>query len=209
MPLNRIGKKSLPYRANRNALFVSVAYRLAGWTVGNISATRTMSETYYLHQTPRSLAEALVALTPLEEGDVVLEAFKGEGAFYDALPPFVKKEWCEASQGRDYTHFTGSADWVISNPPYRLVSDGKAVNALWLLLDYFSTRVAKGIGFLINDKCLSSLTPNRLNILAERGLHLTSLTICSVKKWRGRYYYLLFTKGEPAEAFRFLLPNYE
>jgi hypothetical protein len=166
-----------------------------------------MSETYLLHQTPRSLAADLIALTPLQEGDVVLEPFKGEGAFYDSLPATVRKEWCEASQGRDYTDFTGSVDWVISNPPYRLDVGETRVNALWLLLDYFSTRVGKGIGFLINDKCLSSLTPTRLNVLSGRGLHLTSMTVCSVKKWRGRYYYLLFTKGDPG-AFRFLLPNY-
>lgn len=168
-----------------------------------------MDETYFFHQTPRKLAEDLIALTPLEEGDVVLEAFKGEGAFYDALPSFVVKHWCEATQGRDYTHFTGSTHWVISNPPYRLVLGDKRVNALWLLLDYFSTRVAKGIGFLINDKCLSTLTPKRLNTLAERGLHLTKMVICSVKRWRGRYYYVLFTKGEPVETYSFLLPNYE
>jgi hypothetical protein len=170
-----------------------------------------LMETYFLHQTPRTLAIDLVALTPLEEDDIVLEAFKGEGAFYDALPSYVRPEWCETSQGRDYKDFTGTADWVISNPPYRLeLQDGKRVNALWPLLDYFSTRVAKGIGFLINDKCLSTLTPRRLQILAERGLHLTKLVVCSVKKWRGRYYYVLFTKTEePVETFRFLLPNYE
>jgi hypothetical protein len=167
-------------------------------------------ETYFLHQTPRKLAEDLVALTPLEAGDLVLEAFKGEGAFYDALPHFVRKEWCEATQGRDYKDFTGTADWVVSNPPYRLVvEDEKRVNALWLLLDYFSTRVAKGIAFLINDKCFSTLTPKRLDTLAQRGLHLTNMVVCSVKKWRGRYYYVIFQKGDSRDAFQFLLPNYE
>jgi hypothetical protein len=167
-------------------------------------------ETYFLHQTPRTLATDLVAQTPLEEGDLVLEAFRGEGAFYDAFPTFVRKDWCETSQGRDYKDFTGTADWVITNPPYRLEDEnGKRVNALWLLLDYFSTRVAKGIGFLINDKCFSTLTPRRLSILHERGLHLTKGVVCSVKKWRGRYYYIVFTRGEPVETFQYLLPNYE
>jgi hypothetical protein len=167
-------------------------------------------ETYFLHQTPRTLAADLVALTPLEENDLVLEAFRGEGAFYDALPNFVRKDWCEKSQGRDYTDFTGTADWIISNPPYRLeLEDGKRVNALWPLLDYFSTRAAKGIGFLINDKCFSTLTPRRLHILAEREMHLTKVVVCSVKKWRGRYYYIVFTKSEPTETIQYLLPNYE
>ena len=168
-----------------------------------------MSETYFLHQTPSSLASDLIALTPLEEGDVVLEAFKGEGAFYNAFPNFVHKEWCEQSEGREYTDFKSTAHWVITNPPYRLTVGDKRVNALWLLLDYFSTRVVKGIGFLINDKCLSTLTPKRLETLAQRGLHLTKMVVCSVKKWRGRYYYILFEKREPVDTFQFLLPNYE
>ena len=167
-------------------------------------------ETYFIHRTSRALATDLIALTPLEEDDLVLDAFKGEGAFYDALPSYVRKEWCETSQGRDYKDFGGTTDWVISNPPYRLQNEtGKRVNALWLLLDYFSTRVVKGIGFLINDKCFSALTPRRLQTLAERGLHLTKLVVCSVKQLRGRYYYIIFTKSEPVETFQYLLPNYE
>jgi hypothetical protein len=166
-----------------------------------------MSDTYFLHQTPTSLARDLLDLTPLENGDLVLEPFKGEGAFYDSFPTHVRKEWCETTQGRDYTAFEGTPDWVISNPPYRLDVEGKRINALWLLLDYFSQRATKGIGFLINDKCLSSLTPVRLGVLAQRGFYLTKMVVCSVKKWRGRYYYLLFTRT-PVEAFQFLRTNY-
>ena len=165
-------------------------------------------DTYLLHQTPRSLATDLIALTPLGDGDVVLEPFRGEGAFYDALPACVEKHWCERELGRDYTDFAGRLDWVISNPPYRLDVEDKRINALWLLLDYFSVRVEKGIAFLINDKCLSSLTPRRLELLHQRGLHLVKMVVCSVKKWRGRYYYLIFQKGESG-AFTHLLKNYE
>jgi len=167
-----------------------------------------MEEAYILHQTPRTLAEDLIKLTPLEGGDVVLEPFKGEGAFYDALPPFVNKQWCESTQGKDYTDFIGVAQWVVSNPPYTLTVNNKKVNAVWLLLDYFSTRVSKGIAFLINDNCLSALTPKRLEILAGRDLYLTNMIVCSVKKWRGRYYYVIFQKGKKSDSFHFLLPNY-
>jgi len=166
-------------------------------------------ETYLLHQTPRSLAKDLLEQTPLTENDRVLEPFRGEGAFYDAFPPFIQKDWCEATQGRDYTAFEGTTDWVISNPPYRSEVGDKRVNALWILLSHFADKVTKGIAFLINDKCLSTLTPRRLQILAEHNLYLTKLIVCSVKKWRGRYYYLIFQKGTPSSSFVHLLPNYE
>jgi len=166
-------------------------------------------DTYLLHQTPRSLAHDLITRTPLAENDRVLEPFKGEGAFYDAFPSFVQKEWCEATAGRDYTSFEGTTDWVISNPPYRIDVGDKLINALWLLLSHFSTRATKGIAFLVNDKCLSTLTPRRLETLAERGFHMTNLIVCSVKKWRGRYYYLIFQKGVASPSFQHLLTNYE
>ena len=166
-----------------------------------------MDDTYFLHQTPRELAIDLIALTPLQEGDRVLEPFRGEGAFYDSYPSFVKKEWCEATQGKDYTTFTERVDWVVTNPPYRIETETKRVNALWLLLDYYSTRVDKGIAFLINDKCFSTLTPRRLDILAQRGFYLNKVLVCSVKKWRGRYYYIIFQK-QPNSSFQYLTKNY-
>lgn len=149
-------------------------------------------------------------MTPLKEGDLVLEPFKGEGAFYNSFPAHVRKDWTEATQGRDYTDYTETPDWVISNPPYRLEdADGKRTNALWVLLDYFSTRARKGIGFLINDKCFSTLTPRRLETLKERGFRMTHLVVCSVKKWRGRYYYVVFQKDETTCSIQHLLLNYE
>lgn len=164
--------------------------------------------TYLLHQTPRELATDLIRHTPLSDGDIVLEPFRGDGAFYDALPSGVQKEWCETTQGRDYQSHTEPIDWVVSNPPYRIdQDDGKRINAVWMLLDYFSPRVRKGIGFLINDKCFSALTPRRLEILAERGLRMTHLIVCSVKKWRGRYYYIVFQRTEHSPIFA-LRTNY-
>ena len=136
-----------------------------------------------------------------------MEPFRGEGAFYDSFPSFVEKEWCEKEKGKDYTTHTTPIDWVISNPPYRIEVGDKRINALWLLLDYFSTLSRKGIAFLVNDKCLSTLTPRRLEILHQRGFHLTRMVLCSVKKWRGRYYYVIFEKKDPT-FFAHLLPNY-
>lgn len=159
-------------------------------------------DTYTLHQTPPDLARELIARTPLVPGDVVLEPFKGEGAFFNSFPSFVKAEWCETTLGKDYTAAETPVDWVITNPPYRLETPTGLKNSLWVLLEYFSTRVRKGVAFLINDKCLSTLTPARLDLLAQRGLHWTGMTVCSVKKWRGRYYYVVFQKDtQPTIAF--------
>ena len=64
-------------------------------------------DTYYFHQTPPELAKRLIEFLPLAAGDIVLEPFKGEGAFYDNFPTNVIREWTEIEDGRDYTTFTG------------------------------------------------------------------------------------------------------
>jgi hypothetical protein len=164
-------------------------------------------ETYNLHQTPKELAKDLMAFVPLVPGDRVVEPFKGEGAFYDVFPDFVSKDWAELEQGRDYQTLTAEYDWVITNPPFQIETGGKRVNTFWFLLDYYSQRAKKGIAFLGNDTCFSTLTPRRQALLKERGWSLSKVVVCSVKKWRGRYFFFVLQK-EGDNFMDYLLPNY-
>ena len=160
---------------------------------------------YELHQTPADCAKDLIQFVPLLEGDKVIEPFKGEGAFYDNFPAFVSKDWAELEQGKDYRELTGEYDWVISNPPFRLDTGTKRVNSFWFLLDYYTLRAKKGIAFLGNDRCFCTLTPRRQAILKERGWKMTKLVVCSVKKWRGRYFFFILQKE--GQGFMEFLPN--
>jgi hypothetical protein len=163
--------------------------------------------TYDLHQTPKELAKDLMAFVPLVEGDRVVEPFKGDGAFYDAYPTYVSKDWAELEQGKDYRELTAEYDWVITNPPFRLDTGTKRVNSFWFLLDYYSLRAKKGIAFLGNDRCFSTLTPRRQAILKERGWKMTKVVVCSVKKWRGRYFFFVLQK-EGTGFMEYLIKNY-
>lgn len=149
---------------------------------------------YFDHQTPSELAKDLVSFITFEDGDVVLEPFRGEGAFYDAFPSNVVKESTEIEDGRDYLSHEGMVDHVITNPPFRIETGTKRVNSFWIILDHFSNKVRKGCAFLINEKCFSALTPKRIKILNDKGVYLHKMIVCSVKKWRGRYYFLIFKK---------------
>jgi hypothetical protein len=166
-------------------------------------------DTYFLHQTPSYLAKDLISNISLLSGDVVIDPFMGEGAFYNHYPPYVKKEWAEILQGRDYKSISCEFDWVITNPPVRLDFDldGKRYNSFWGLLDYYSKRARKGIAFLTNDKCFQTLTPRRLSILQSRGFSLNKIIVCSVSKWRGRYFFCIFQKT-PTDFFCFLRDSY-
>lgn len=152
-------------------------------------------EVYEFHQTPKECAKDLMAFVPLVDGDIVAEPFRGEGAFYDSFPANVEKKWAELEKGIDYTTLE-DYDWVITNPPFRLEFGSKRVNSFWYLLDYYSTRAKKGIAFLGNDSCFSTLTPRRQAILKERGWIMTKVVVCSIKKWRGRYFFFILQKGE-------------
>ena len=167
-----------------------------------------MNEEYLFHQTPKELAKDLINNVPLIEGDTVLEPFKGEGAFYDSLPDWVSKDWAEIQQGRDYKSIQGKFDWVITNPPFKLENEDKArVNAFWKILKFYLDKVNKGIALLGNDHCLNSLTPKRLSEIEASGFSIQKIVVVNVKKWRGRYFFIVIEK-KPANLYSHILKSY-
>lgn len=165
-------------------------------------------ETYYFHQTPELLCKELMKHIPLKDNDVVLEPFKGEGSFYNNFPDNVMKEWCEIQEGKDYQDYDKSVDWVISNPPFRLETKKGRVNSFFYLLNYFASRVNKGIAFLGNDSCFSTLTPKRLKELNDKyDLFIHDIVVCNIKKWRGRYFFIIFKKGK-SDFYKYIQGNY-
>ena len=162
---------------------------------------------YFFHQTPVELARDLIALLPIAPTDLLYEPFKGEGAFYNSFPKENPKHWAEITEGRDYSEDTTEYDWVITNPPFSLDTGGKRVNSFWFLMDYFTQRAKKGVAFLANDTCFSTLTPRRIKLLEDRGWSITKLVVSSIKKWRGRYYFFILEK-KASDTFCHLPNNY-
>ena len=167
--------------------------------------------TYHLHQTPNDLAKDLILKLNIDENDVLYEPFKGEGAFYNNFPINNTKHFTEIEENLDYKHFdytNNNIDWIITNPPFRLDGENGRVNSFFYLLNYFTDKVNKGIAFLGNDYCLATLTPKRMKILNDKGWFLSKIIICSVKKWRGRYFFMIFKKGNWNGLIDYLPNNY-
>ena len=166
-------------------------------------------DAYYFHQTPESITAKLIAEVPLEAGDMVLEPFRGEGSIFNHLPTNTINDWCEIQDGRDYKDYTEPIDWVVSNPPFRLeFKAGRRVNSFYYLVEYYASRVNKGIAFLGNDTCLSTMTPKRLQELQEKhGMYIDKIVVCNIKKWRGRYFWIIFKKGH-ATFYKYILGSY-
>jgi len=172
----------------------------SGYEVGNYI--------YDFHQTPKQLAKDLIQFLPLVEGDKCYEPFTGENAFYDAFPSFVEKDWTEITLGRDYKNYLGDYDWVITNPPFKIPNEkGILKNGIYPLLLHFATKAKKGIAFLVSDYGFNSLTPVRIKKMETLGFYLKSLTTCAVKNWRGRYYFMVWTR-EPCSFLTCLQGTY-
>ena len=144
---------------------------------------------------------------PLHDGDKVLEPFKGEGAFFNNFPSNTINDFCEIEEGLDFKDYDKPIDWVISNPPFKLDTGTKRVNSFYYLLDYYLSRVNKGIAFLGNEMCFSTLTPKRIKSMNDKGYYIHKIVVCSIKKWKGRYFFIIITK-EPNEFYKCVEGNY-
>ena len=164
-------------------------------------------ETYLLHQTPIELCRDLIKYVQMQETDRLYEPFKGEGGFYNSFPAANPKDWSEIQQGRDFKDYVGEYDWVITNPPFRLQHEEGRINSFWYLLDYYTSRAKKGVAFLGNDRCFSALTPRRMEILKQKGWCINKIVVCAVRKWRGRYFFIILEK-KPSDFYTSLLTNY-
>jgi len=142
--------------------------------------------------TPKELAKSLISMIEFEEGDRFYEPFKGKGAFYDVMPE--PKDWAEINLGRDffsYLPFDGHCEHIITNPPFKV--DGK--NAFITILERSMNIANKTVAMLINHRLMNTLTPVRLEKYKQNGWVITNIHVVSVKKWFGRYWFVIFKKN--------------
>jgi hypothetical protein len=70
----------------------------------------------------------------------------------------------------------------------------KGKNCFFPLIKEFIPRVRKGICFLGDARCFESLTPLRQKEINQMGFYISKITMCNVKRWRGRYFFIQITK---------------
>jgi len=164
---------------------------------------------YYFHQTPESLCKDIISNIPFEIDDIVLEPFAGENHFYNNIPEELQKHRCEIEDEggcfKDFDYEGIRPTTIIVNPPFKLNNK----NAFWDILMFFADkRSIKKMYILGSDVCFSSLTPNRMFKLNERSIFINKITTVSVKKWRGRYYVIEFSRTYNPN-FDYYMSNYE
>lgn len=71
--------------------------------------------------TPTTIAKLII--DKFQPTGKILDAFKGNGAFYDNYPEELEKDWCEIDEGKDFFEYKEHVDWIITNPPYSIYDE--------------------------------------------------------------------------------------
>ena len=134
--------------------------------------------------TPELLVRNLVRLVPFEPGDMVLDPAFGTGAFYRNFPDYVKKDWCEASFGKDFLKYIEPVEWIVTNPPY------SNLDVWW---NHTTLLAGKGFAFLLG---FTNITPRRIEMANKAGFGLTQIHLCKVFEWYGISAFCVFEVGK-------------
>ena len=133
--------------------------------------------------TPPAVAKTMVELCKLRKDDSVLDPSRGNGVFFNLFPEFVRKDWCEITEGRDFFECEDHFDWVIGNPPYSCWDDWLEKTCL------IATNFCYLFSFL-------NFTPTRLNKIYEKGFGLTKVHVVKVDWWFSQSIIAVFEKGK-------------
>ena len=144
-------------------------------------ARKSKNDVFY---TPDDLADDCISMIDIEENDVLLDPFFGQGAFYNRFPTKNPKDWCEIEMQRDFFDYQNEVDWIISNPPFSKMAK---------VLNHCAKICRKGFGLILS--CFHMI-PNRFIKLEEKGFVPTKIHLFKYIAWNGfPCFFVVFEKG--------------
>lgn len=142
------------------------------------------------HYTDPKMVEDLLRIVPFQNGDFVLDAGSGKNkVWFNKLDGGLIGFECEIENGNDFYSWEKKVDWVIGNPPF---------HESWKFTEKAISIARKGVAWLINNQALNShMTPNRLQLLANKDFFVSHVHIVQDKRWFGRYYFIILSQKNP------------
>lgn len=140
------------------------------------------------HYTPKSCVEWCVGtLKPIiGVDDTILDPCCGTNHVWTQVAKeagYTYVKGLDIEFGDDYLQHQDKYDWVIGNPPYHL---------FWKFCAHAAEYSQKGFAFLCSSTTINSFTPKRLGDLqAKYGYSIRQINIMNVKRWRGRYFFVV------------------
>jgi hypothetical protein len=157
--------------------------------------------TPYDDNTPVSVARAIIDRLQWDVDEVVLEPARGAGAFYDNLPGYVKKHWCEIMEGRDFFAWQWPVDTVITNPPFNERKQGRGL--IMPFLEHSFTIARKRVVFLVSHAGMKWISVERLDKYGRQGWGLSQLGLVHTKKFRIMMFLWIFQRGYHGDTHLF------
>ena len=149
--------------------------------------------------TQPAMAKDLINTIDFKEDEKVLDPCRGDGAFYDNLPWYVERDWCEVNDGRDFMDYTSKVNTIISNPPF--VPRKLFWNFHLKAMDIATDRIY----WLVNASCINVFTPNRMFLMHNLSWYIQKIQIVQDKRWFGRYMLIKF--GRENKGFVDYIPT--
>ena len=135
--------------------------------------------------TPKPVALRMIEMCDLKEGDLVLDPSYGEGVFYNNLPDYVSKEWCEIEKGIDFFEYNKKVDCIVGNPPYSIWT--KWLKHTITLTDKFC--------YIFGNL---NFTDKRVKDIMNKGYGITKFHLVKIDWWFSPSYLVVFEKNKPS-----------
>ena len=135
--------------------------------------------------TPKIVAQKLIEMCDLKEGDKVLDPCFGGGVFYNNLPDYVDKYWCEIEKDKDFFDFNERMDCIIGNPPF----------SIWNKWLEHTMKITDKFAYVMGNYNLSA---RRLAIIHANGYGITKMHILNINWYFGTSYLIIFEKNKPS-----------
>ncbi len=139
-----------------------------------------------LKMTPVAVVKKCMNLITIEDGDSILDGFKGTGNFYNNFPSNCIKNYCEIEEGLDFFKYDKEYDWFITNPAFSLITP---------TLHKICKEAKKGFGLLIGAL---NLTAKRLSIIHKSGFNITKIHYSVIKGWIGPAVFIVAERDKPS-----------
>ena len=136
--------------------------------------------------TPLSIVKVMIDLCDLKDGDTVLDPSAGHNKiFYNNFPDFVKKDYCEITEGKDFFEYNEKVDCIIGNPPYSLWSK-------WLV---HTMKITDKFCYIFGAL---NIGLNRLDKIFKEGFGITKIIACQVNWWFANSLIIVFERNKPS-----------
>ena len=133
--------------------------------------------------TPSTVAKLMIDMCDIHQNDKVLDPSKCSGVFYDNLPSYCCKHYCEITDNKDFFECVDSCDWIIGNPPF----------SLWDKWIEHTMKLTHKFCYIMNS---FNLTDKRLRSIMNQGYGLTRIHLLTVDWWFGRAFICIFEKNK-------------